>query len=99
MNAFIRKTLFSEPTGPFTKWRYVMLAVTLTLILIAGWDDYVTPHSSPYSGHRYVLLFAMLLFGQLTTQYRWSHGVFISLRIIGYVFFLLTFASLCWFAR
>jgi hypothetical protein len=98
MNAFVRKALFSEPTGPFPKWRYVMLAVTLTLILIAGWDDYVTPHSSPYSGHRYVLLFAMLLFGQLTTQYRWSYGVFISLRIVAYVFTLLAFASLC-FAR
>jgi hypothetical protein len=95
MNAFVQKVFFAEPPGPFWKWRYVLLALVLILLAVAGWLAFATTYSSsPYHRYNSVLLFVMILFVHLTTQYRWSRKLFILLRIAAYVSVLLSLISL-----
>ena len=71
MNAFVQKALLSEPPGPFSKWRYALLALILIALAVAACFAFATTHSSPpYHRYNSVLVFVMIFFVHLTTQYR-----------------------------
>jgi hypothetical protein len=104
MNAFIRKTLFSEPTGPPPGFRYVILTLLLILLAIEIWLVRSTRRSFPYPRYDGLLLVLAILFTHLTEQFRWPRRIFISLRVLAYASMLsllicLLYSVPAWFAR
>ena len=104
MNAFIRKTLFSQPTGPLPGFRYVILTLLLTLLAFAVWLACSVPPSFRHTRYDSLLLALTILFTHLTEQFRWPHRIFISLRLLAYVsmlslFIYLLYSVPAWFAR
>ncbi len=99
MNAFIRKTLFSEPTGPPPGGRYVILTLLLILLAFAVWLVCSMPRSFPYTRYSTLLLILAILFSHLTEQFRWRRRIFVSLRVLSYVAMLFLFIYLLYSLR
>ena len=82
MNAFLRKTLFSEPTGPVPGFRCVALVFLVGLfggsIVLA-----VTERRPSVDRYLMTLLSLSLLLEHLAVQFRWRRNIFVALRSLG----------------
>jgi hypothetical protein len=84
MNAFIRKTFFSEPTGPVPGFRYV--ALTLLVSLFVGSIALAITQRHPTFERYFMPLFSLwLLLEHLTSQFRWQRSTFVFMRCVGLI--------------
>jgi hypothetical protein len=98
MIAFIRRILFTEPTGPTPGFRYVILTL---LVLAIGYGIALLATQSHPGLDRYsaVLFMIALLLHHLTSQFRWRWHIFVTLRIFLcaiVLLFVLCFARASW---
>src|SRR5205807_407896 len=84
MNAFLRRTLFSEPTGPVPGFRYVALTFIVGLLVCSIALAATERHPSIDRALLSVLALSLLL-QHLTSQFRWHWNIFVTLRSLYFV--------------
>jgi hypothetical protein len=83
--SLIERTLFTQPTGPWSASRYIVSALLVILFGLQLWLFTRTLPGDYYTHFGSLLVLIAISANHLTTQYPLRRSVFIAIRSLGYV--------------